>query len=82
MITEVLLILHGLIFGVLYISPYFTLTYFNKQLWLYVAGEITLVAVGPLTNVALALRLDEKLGSKLKDFIVMGGNIHGKILVG
>ena len=44
-------------------------------------GEITLVAVGPLTNIALALRLDEHLGSKLKDFVVMGGNIHGMFLI-
>ncbi len=40
--------------------------------------EITLVTLGPLTNVALALRLDAKIGAKLKDFVVMGGNIEGK----
>ncbi len=41
------------------------------------SDEITLVTLGPLTNVALALRLDASIGSKLKDFVVMGGSIEG-----
>jgi purine nucleosidase len=40
-------------------------------------GELTLVALGPLTNVALATRLDPDLPSKYARLIVMGGNIHG-----
>ncbi|XP_063965989.1 nucleoside hydrolase-like [Lytechinus pictus] len=40
--------------------------------------KITLVAIGPLTNVALALRLDPLFTSKLKDLIIMGGNIKGR----
>ncbi len=43
-----------------------------------VSGEVYLVALGPLTNVAIALRLDENLGKKLKEIVVMGGNIQGK----
>ena len=39
---------------------------------------MTLVALGPLTNIALALRLDDKLPSKLKEVVIMGGNIEGK----
>jgi inosine-uridine nucleoside N-ribohydrolase len=37
-------------------------------------GEITLVALGPLTNVALALQLEPTLGSKLAGIVLMGGN--------
>lgn len=39
-------------------------------------GEITLVAIGPLTNVALALRLDPDLPKRLKRLVVMGGSLH------
>jgi len=39
-------------------------------------GEITLVAVGPLTNVALALRLEPRIASALKRIIVMGGALR------
>ncbi|XP_071093242.1 inosine-uridine preferring nucleoside hydrolase-like isoform X2 [Haliotis cracherodii] len=41
-------------------------------------GEITLIPLGPLTNIALALRLDPDLGQKLKEVFIMGGNIEGK----
>jgi uridine nucleosidase len=36
-------------------------------------GEITLAAVGPLTNLALALRLEPRIVQAVKDVIVMGG---------
>lgn len=36
-------------------------------------GEITLVAVGPLTNVALAMRLDAGFAAGLKRLVIMGG---------
>jgi len=42
-----------------------------------VKGEITLVALAPLTNIALALRQDPDLGSKLASLTVMGGNTQG-----
>ena len=41
-------------------------------------GEITLVALGPLTNVAMAMRLDSQFASNLKDLYIMGGNTEGK----
>ncbi|KAL5015916.1 hypothetical protein ScPMuIL_005505, partial [Solemya velum] len=41
-------------------------------------GEITLVALAPLTNIALALKIDPDFGKKLKDLTVMGGNIEGR----
>ena len=37
-------------------------------------GEITLVAVGPLTNLALALQLDPTIANKVAEVVVMGGN--------
>ncbi|XP_063593633.1 nucleoside hydrolase-like isoform X2 [Penaeus indicus] len=37
-------------------------------------NELVLVALGPLTNVALALRLDPKFTSRLAGFFAMGGN--------
>ncbi|KAK7469719.1 hypothetical protein BaRGS_00036250 [Batillaria attramentaria] len=41
-------------------------------------GKITLVCLGPLTNLALALRLDPKLSKKLKQVYILGGNIEGR----
>ncbi|XP_041368237.1 probable uridine nucleosidase 2 [Gigantopelta aegis] len=40
-------------------------------------GEITLVALGPLTNIAMAIRLDPDFGKRLKSCYVMGGNYRG-----
>jgi purine nucleosidase len=37
-------------------------------------AEITLIAIGPLTNVALALRRYPELVSQVKDFVIMGGS--------
>ena len=36
-------------------------------------GEITLVALGPLTNIAFALRFDPSIAQKVKECILMGG---------
>jgi purine nucleosidase len=40
-------------------------------------GELTLVAIGPLTNLALATRLDPSLPDKYAQLVVMGGAIRG-----
>ena len=39
-------------------------------------GEITLVAIGPLTNIALAVRLDPELPQRIKQLVVMGGSLN------
>ena len=39
-------------------------------------GEITLVALGPMTNLALALRRDPSLAGRLRSLVFMGGNAH------
>ncbi|MBN1201869.1 MAG: nucleoside hydrolase [Anaerolineae bacterium] len=38
-------------------------------------GELTLIALGPLTNIALACRLDPDFPQKIKQFVFMGGTI-------
>jgi pyrimidine-specific ribonucleoside hydrolase len=40
-------------------------------------GEITIVAVGPLTNVALALRADPELANMIPAIAIMGGSLSG-----
>jgi inosine-uridine nucleoside N-ribohydrolase len=37
-------------------------------------GEITLVATGPLTNIALAVRREPRLPTSVRDFVIMGGS--------
>jgi purine nucleosidase len=37
-------------------------------------GEITLVATGPLTNIALAVRKEPRLASRVREFVIMGGS--------
>ena len=45
------------------------------------AGRLLLVALGPLTNIALALKLDPGLPQRVARFVVMGGAVsaHGNI---
>ena len=38
-------------------------------------GEVTILAIGPMTNIALALRLKPAIETKIKQIVFMGGNI-------
>ena len=40
-------------------------------------GTITLVATGPLTNIALAARLEPRIVERVREVVVMGGGLHG-----
>ena len=36
-------------------------------------GDITLVPTGPLTNIAMAMRMEPKITSKIREIVLMGG---------
>ncbi len=38
-------------------------------------GQVTILAIGPLTNIAIAMRLDATFASKVKQLVIMGGAI-------
>jgi len=40
------------------------------------AGQITILALGPMTNVAMLLRLHPDLEAKIQRIVFMGGNVH------
>lgn len=42
-------------------------------------GDISIVAAGPLTNVALALRREPEIASRIKQLVIMGGGRFGNI---
>jgi inosine-uridine nucleoside N-ribohydrolase len=39
-------------------------------------GEITILAIGPMTNIALALRMKPSIETKIKRIVFMGGNVN------
>ena len=39
-------------------------------------GEITLVAIGPLTNIALALRREPRIVQQVREVVIMGGALR------
>lgn len=41
-------------------------------------GELTLVALGPLTNLAAAIRIDPDFPARIKQFVFMGGTIYAQ----
>jgi inosine-uridine nucleoside N-ribohydrolase len=45
-------------------------------------GEVTLVAIGPMTNIAIMLRLRPDLETKIRRLVFMGGGVHVNALAG
>lgn len=41
-------------------------------------GKYSLIAIGPLTNIAVALRMDPGLPEKIKELIIMGGAVYAR----
>jgi purine nucleosidase len=41
-------------------------------------GEVTLIPIGPLTNIATALNLDAELAAMVRGIVLMGGSLSGK----
>jgi inosine-uridine nucleoside N-ribohydrolase len=39
-------------------------------------GQVTLLAIGPLTNIALAIRKDKSIVPMIKEIVIMGGQIY------
>jgi inosine-uridine nucleoside N-ribohydrolase len=39
-------------------------------------GEVTLLAIGPLTNIAMAIRKDPSIVPMIKEIVIMGGQIY------
>ncbi|XP_072432699.1 nucleoside hydrolase-like [Chiloscyllium punctatum] len=52
----------------------------NAMIWIVTehTSQMTLIAVGPLTNVALAIKMDPTFSTKLKHLYIMGGNMEGR----
>ena len=45
-------------------------------------GQITIIAMGPLTNLALAQRLDDGFASRIREVVTEGGNLLGRDISG
>lgn len=41
------------------------------------SGEVTIIGIGPLTNVALALRQDSEIAGMIRSIVLMGGSLSG-----
>lgn len=53
---------------------------FIKDAVLSSPGEITIIAIGPLTNLAAAIKSDPKVGPSIKQVISMGGALETRLL--
>lgn len=43
-----------------------------------ILGNLTVLALGPLTNLALAVRIGPEIKTSLKSIYCMGGNVEGR----
>lgn len=44
------------------------------------AGDISLICLGPLTNIALAMKVYSQFASNIKEIFIMGGNHKGQYM--
>jgi hypothetical protein len=59
-----------------------TQVFFYGYIWRVIyLGEVRLVCLAPLTNIALTMKTFAHFSSSLKDIYVMGGNSTGKIML-
>ena len=58
----------------------------EHAVWFYIdtlmhsEGDITLVPVGPLTNIAMAMRIEPEICKKIKEIVLMGGGSDAGII--
>lgn len=57
---------------------YIKLPFISRGLMHSVTGAVTLLCLGPLTNIALAIRMDPSFCGNIKEVFIMGGNTEGK----
>ena len=50
---------------------------FIRQIVTKYPGEVTLIPIGPLTNIATALSLDSELAGMVRGIVLMGGSLSG-----
>lgn len=59
------------------VSPGHAVNFIIDAIMSSAIGEITIVAVGPLTNIAMALRLEPAIAVRVKEIVLMGGSMSG-----
>src|ERR1700682_4503170 len=50
---------------------------FIRQIVRNYPGEVTLIPIGPMTNIATALNLDSELAALVRGIVLMGGSLSG-----
>lgn len=65
--------LDGPVFGPLLkkVQPQHAITYLIETL-MASDGDITVVPTGPLTNIAMAMRIEPRITTKIKEIVLMG----------
>lgn len=58
------------------VQPQHAVNYLIETLMSEPAGTVTVVATGPLTNLALAVRLEPRITNRVKEVVIMGGGYH------
>ncbi len=59
------------------LDPRHAVQFIIDTLMAYQPGEVTLVPTGPLTNIALAARLEPRIVERVREVVLMGGSCHG-----